>query len=164
MTASDDERWMALALAVARRATPAPNPRVGAVVVADGRFVALGWHERAGGPHAEVIALAAAEGKAQASTLYVTLEPCNHYGRTPPCAAAILVAGVKRVVIGTRDPNPHVTGGGAARLRDAGIEVRIGVLAGEARQLVEGWAVRLARRSPVEVGPPPLLVGVRERQ
>jgi diaminohydroxyphosphoribosylaminopyrimidine deaminase/5-amino-6-(5-phosphoribosylamino)uracil reductase len=154
---------MALALSVARRATPAPNPRVGAVVVADGRFVALGWHERAGGPHAEVVALAAAEGKAHGSTLYVTLEPCNHYGRTPPCVAAILAGGVKRVVIGMRDPNPHVTGGGAARLRDGGIEVSIGVLAGEARQLVETWAVRLASRSPMEVCPPPPLVAVRER-
>jgi diaminohydroxyphosphoribosylaminopyrimidine deaminase / 5-amino-6-(5-phosphoribosylamino)uracil reductase len=149
MTALDDERWMALALSVARRATPRPNPRVGAVLVADGCFVALGWHERAGDPHAEVVALAAAERKAHASTLYVTLEPCNHYGRTPPCVAAILAAGVKRVVIGTRDPNPHVAGGGAARLSDAGIEVTIGVLAREARQLVETWAARLASGSPL---------------
>jgi len=134
---------MALALSVARRAIPAPNPRVGAVVVAEGRFVALGWHERVGGPHAEAIALAAAEGKARAGTLYVTLEPCNHYGRTPPCASAILASGVKRVVIGARDPNPHVTGGGAARLTDCGIEVCFGVLAHEAQQLVEEWAARL---------------------
>jgi diaminohydroxyphosphoribosylaminopyrimidine deaminase/5-amino-6-(5-phosphoribosylamino)uracil reductase len=136
---------MALALAVARRATPAPNPRVGAVVVADGRLAALGCHERAGGPHAEVIALAAAEGKAHGSTLYVTLEPCNHYGRTPPCADAILAAGVRRVVIGRRDPNPHVTGGGVARLRDGGIEVCVGVLAREARQLVEDWATNVTK-------------------
>jgi diaminohydroxyphosphoribosylaminopyrimidine deaminase/5-amino-6-(5-phosphoribosylamino)uracil reductase len=146
MSAHDDVRWMALALSVARRATPAPNPRVGAVVVAHGRFVALGWHGRVGGPHAEAIALAAAEGNARAGTLYVTLEPCNHYGKTPPCASAILAAGVKRVVIGTRDPNPHVTGGGATWLRDCGIEVCVGVLAHEAQQLVEEWAERFTRR------------------
>jgi diaminohydroxyphosphoribosylaminopyrimidine deaminase/5-amino-6-(5-phosphoribosylamino)uracil reductase len=142
----DDGRWMALALSVARRATPTPNPRVGAVVVADGRLVAVGWHERVGGPHAEVIALAAVEGSARGGTLYVTLEPCNHYGRTPPCTDAILAAGVKRVVIGTRDPNPHVTGGGAARLRCGGIEVCVGVLVDEARELVEEWAARLTGR------------------
>jgi diaminohydroxyphosphoribosylaminopyrimidine deaminase/5-amino-6-(5-phosphoribosylamino)uracil reductase len=134
---------MALALWVARHAAPAPNPRVGAVVVVGGRFVALGWHERAGGPHAEVIALEAAGVGARGSTLYVTLEPCNHHGRTPPCVDTILEAGVDRVVIGTRDPNPHVTGHGAARLRDAGIDVCVGVLSREARQLVEAWAARL---------------------
>jgi diaminohydroxyphosphoribosylaminopyrimidine deaminase/5-amino-6-(5-phosphoribosylamino)uracil reductase len=154
VTASYDERWMALALSVARRSTPVPNPRVGAVVVVDGRFVGLGWHERAGGPHAEVIALEAAGEAARGSTLYVTLEPCNHYGRTPPCVDTILDAGVDRVVIGTHDPNPRVTGGGAARLRDAGIEVCVGVLSREARQLVEAWARRPmglheSRRPPV---------------
>jgi diaminohydroxyphosphoribosylaminopyrimidine deaminase/5-amino-6-(5-phosphoribosylamino)uracil reductase len=152
MSAHDDRRWMAVALSVARRATPAPNPRVGAVVVADGRFVALGWHERVGGPHAEISALAAAGGDARGGTLYVTLEPCNHYGRTPPCTDAILAAGVKRVVIGTRDPNPHVTGSGAARLKDCGIDVCIGILAHEARQLVEEWATRLTNRVSLEPG------------
>jgi diaminohydroxyphosphoribosylaminopyrimidine deaminase / 5-amino-6-(5-phosphoribosylamino)uracil reductase len=131
---------MALALSVARRATPAPNPRVGAVVVADDRFVALGWHQQAGGAHAEVVALAAAAEKARGSTLYVTLEPCNHYGKTPPCVAAILTARIGRVVIGCCDPNPHVTGGGGARLRLHGVEVRVGVLANDARQLIEEWA------------------------
>jgi diaminohydroxyphosphoribosylaminopyrimidine deaminase/5-amino-6-(5-phosphoribosylamino)uracil reductase len=111
----DDGRWMALALSVARRATPDPNPRVGAIVVQGDCFVALAWHERAGGAHAEVSALAAAAEKARGSTLYVTLEPCNHYGRTPPCVDTILAARVDRVVIGCCDPNPHVTGGGEAR-------------------------------------------------
>jgi diaminohydroxyphosphoribosylaminopyrimidine deaminase/5-amino-6-(5-phosphoribosylamino)uracil reductase len=135
----DDGPWMTLALSIARRATPDPNPRVGAIVVRGRQLVALGWHERAGGAHAEAGALRAAAEGARGSTLYVTLEPCNHYGRTPPCVDAIVAARVDRVVIGCRDPNPHVTGGGVARLRSHGIEVRVGVLAREARRLIEEW-------------------------
>lgn len=139
MTLRDDTRWMALALAVARRAEPAPNPRVGAVVVKNDQFVSIGWHERAGGAHAEVKALEAAQTDPRGSTLYVTLEPCNHYGKTPPCVEAILAARVERVVIGCRDPNPHVTGAGAERLRLRGVAVSVGILAAEARELIEEW-------------------------
>src|SRR6476469_10127781 len=97
----------------------APNPMVGAVVVRDGVIVGEGWHRRYGEAHAEVEALRAAGERARGATLYVTLEPCNHHGRTPPCTDAILASGVKRVVIGTRDPNPHAEGDGASRLRAA---------------------------------------------
>lgn len=135
-----DEKWMTLAIAVAFRGTPIFNPRVGAVIVAEGRFVSLGWHERVGGPHAEIVALADAGRGARNSTLYVTLEPCNHYGRTPPCVDAILASGVRRVVIGARDPNPHVAGGGMSSLERAGLEVCVGVLASEAWRLIEPWA------------------------
>jgi diaminohydroxyphosphoribosylaminopyrimidine deaminase / 5-amino-6-(5-phosphoribosylamino)uracil reductase len=141
---TDDARWMALALSVARRASPDPNPRVGAIVVQRDRFVALGWHERAGDAHAEVAALAAAGEGARGSTLYVTLEPCNPQGKTPPCVEAILAAGVNRVVIGCCDPNPHVTGGGVARLRRHGVDVCVGVRAEDARRLIEAWARRVA--------------------
>jgi len=144
-----DRRWMALALALARRAAPAPNPRVGAVVVKEGRLVSRGWHERAGEAHAEVKALAAAQAEARASTLYVTLEPCNHHGRTPPCVDAILAAQVGRVVIGCPDPNPHVTGGGIARLRLHAVEVTVGVRLSEARELIAEWDMRVAARRHV---------------
>jgi diaminohydroxyphosphoribosylaminopyrimidine deaminase / 5-amino-6-(5-phosphoribosylamino)uracil reductase len=130
---------MALALSIAQRALPDPNPRVGAVVVQRDRLVGSGRHERAGAAHAEVIALEAAHDRAPGSTLYVTLEPCNHFGRTPPCVDAILAARVGRVVVGCCDPNPHVTGGGVARLRLHGVDVRVGVLALEARRLIEAW-------------------------
>jgi len=147
MRKSDDGRWMALALSVAQGATPNPNPRVGAILVRGDRLVAYGRHERAGGPHAEVIALDVARDKARGATLYVTLEPCNHFGKTAPCVDAILAAGVARVVVGCCDPNPHVTGGGVARLRLQGVDVCVGVLAVEARHLIENWArtVRGAR-------------------
>jgi diaminohydroxyphosphoribosylaminopyrimidine deaminase / 5-amino-6-(5-phosphoribosylamino)uracil reductase len=149
-----DTRWMALALAVARRAAPAPNPRVGAIVVKNDRFVSLGWHERAGGAHAEVEALAAAQTEARGSVLYVTLEPCNHHGRTPPCVDAILAAQVQRVVIGCRDPNPRVIGGGVARLRLHGVDVSMGVLAGEARELIEEWEADIVARAQPRNGWP----------
>jgi diaminohydroxyphosphoribosylaminopyrimidine deaminase/5-amino-6-(5-phosphoribosylamino)uracil reductase len=138
-----DALWMWAALAVARRGAPAPNPRVGTLVVTGERLIAAGWHERAGGPHAEVVALRAAGEKARGATLYVTLEPCTHYGRTPPCVDAILAAGVARVVYGCRDPNPHVRGGGARRLQEAGLEVRGGVLGAAARRLVAAWRASL---------------------
>jgi diaminohydroxyphosphoribosylaminopyrimidine deaminase/5-amino-6-(5-phosphoribosylamino)uracil reductase len=115
-----------------------PNPVVGAVVVKSGRIVARGHHQRAGSPHAEVNALAAAGPRARAADLYVTLEPCNHHGRTPPCTETILSAGVKRVFYGSRDPNPNVGGRGARRLRRSGIQVRQ-LLATECDAANEAW-------------------------
>lgn len=100
-----------------------PNPKVGAVMVREGQVVGRGWHERAGGPHAEVVALREAGERARGATLYVTLEPCSHYGRTPPCTEALIEAGVARVVVGLKDPNPHVDG--VTRLRQAGLEVEM---------------------------------------
>ncbi len=138
-----DARWMAMALRAARLGSPAPNPHVGAVVVRDGRLVAIGWHARAGQAHAEVVALRYAGSDASGATLFVTLEPCNHHGRTPPCVDAILAAGVARVVIGCEDPNPDVPGGGALRLRREGTEVTIGCLRKGAMQLIEGWRSHL---------------------
>lgn len=118
-----------------------PNPAVGAVIVADdGRVVGEGWHELFGGPHAEVMAFAAAQQAARGATLYVTLEPCCHFGKTPPCTRAILAAGIRRVVVGTVDPARHVNGGGIAELRAAGIEVEVGLLADQARSLIAPFA------------------------
>ncbi len=119
----------ALAQAARGRYSAAPNPAVGCVLVRDGRAVGRGFHRRAGEAHAEVAALAAAGDAAAGATAYVTLEPCNHHGRTGPCSEALIAAGVKRVVYAAEDPNPGVTGGGAARLRAAGIEVTGGVCA-----------------------------------
>jgi len=116
-----------------------PNPMVGAVVVRDGMIVGKGYHEYVGGPHAEVNALRAAADSAAGATLYVTLEPCNHFGRTPPCTQAILAAGVSRVVIGMADPNAHVKGGGADYLRARGVNVELGVLEHECRLLNQGF-------------------------
>jgi diaminohydroxyphosphoribosylaminopyrimidine deaminase/5-amino-6-(5-phosphoribosylamino)uracil reductase len=131
---------MRRALDEARRAMPSPNPPVGAVVVgAHGEVVAVGYHARAGGPHAEDAALAEAGENARGGTLYVTLEPCNHTGRTPPCTEAILRSGVARVVVGCLDPNPNVDGGGADRLRREGVDVTVGVLREEARALILPW-------------------------
>jgi diaminohydroxyphosphoribosylaminopyrimidine deaminase/5-amino-6-(5-phosphoribosylamino)uracil reductase len=127
----------ALELAERGRGTTNPNPVVGAVVERDGRVVGEGWHERKGGPHAEVVALAAAGEAARGSTLYVTMEPCNHHGTTPPCTDALLAAGVARVVAGSRDPNPEAAGG-LERLRAGGVEVEL-VDSFEARALNEAW-------------------------
>lgn len=117
------------------RYTVAPNPRVGAVIERDGAIVGEGWHERPGGPHAEIAALAAAGDRARGATMYVTLEPCLHHGRTPPCVDALLAAGIARLVACHRDPDPRVAGGGFERLRAAGVEVAVGELAREARLL-----------------------------
>jgi diaminohydroxyphosphoribosylaminopyrimidine deaminase/5-amino-6-(5-phosphoribosylamino)uracil reductase len=133
-----DERRMrqALALAARGRGSVEPNPMVGAVVLsADGRPVGEGYHERFGGPHAEVIALATAGEVARSGTLYVTLEPCCHHGKTPPCTEAVLRSGVRRVVVAMADPFPRVAGGGLRILRDAGLDVTAGVCEAEARRL-----------------------------
>ncbi|MBF0623360.1 MAG: bifunctional diaminohydroxyphosphoribosylaminopyrimidine deaminase/5-amino-6-(5-phosphoribosylamino)uracil reductase RibD [Magnetococcales bacterium] len=138
---------MARALALAARGAgrTRPNPTVGCVVVADGRAVGWGWHRRAGAPHAEVEALAMAGSRAQGATAYVTLEPCSHFGRTPPCADALIRAGVARVVAAVTDPNPRVAGQGLERLRQAGIEVTLGVGQQEASRLLApffSWVTR----------------------
>jgi diaminohydroxyphosphoribosylaminopyrimidine deaminase / 5-amino-6-(5-phosphoribosylamino)uracil reductase len=132
-----DEIFMkdALDLAARGRGWTSPNPMVGAVVVRDSEIVGTGYHEYVGGHHAEVNALDVARGKTSGSTLYVTLEPCNHQGRTPPCTHAIVRSGISRVVIGMADPNPHVEGGGADFLRKRGIRVDMGILEYECRLL-----------------------------
>ena len=130
-------RHMRRALALARRGAgrTAPNPLVGAVVVRGGRVVGAGYHHRAGAPHAEVLALRQAGRRARGATLYVTLEPCNHHGRTPPCCDAILAAGIARVVVADLDSNPLTAGRGLARLRRAGLRLTTGLLAQDARAL-----------------------------
>lgn len=132
-----DSLYMSLALKLARqgRGFTSPNPMVGAVVVQEGRVVGRGYHRRVGAAHAEVEALRVAGSKARGATLYVTLEPCHHQGRTPPCTAAVLAAGIRRVVIANADPNPHVQGGGAAFLQSQGLQVESGLLEEEGRRL-----------------------------
>lgn len=144
------EAWMARALELARRGlyTSHPNPRVGCVLVKDGRLAGEGYHARAGEPHAEVHALTAAGEDARGSTAYVTLEPCSHTGRTGPCCMALIEAGVARVVVAMEDPNPAVAGRGIARLRDAGIEVTVGVLEKEAQALNPGFILRMDHGRP----------------
>jgi diaminohydroxyphosphoribosylaminopyrimidine deaminase/5-amino-6-(5-phosphoribosylamino)uracil reductase len=135
-----DTQMMALALADGEKGHPSPNPHVGAVVARGKEVLATSHHERAGEDHAEMRALRQAGSKAAGATLYVSLEPCNHDGRTPPCVDAILEAKIAKVVIGCIDPNPHVRGGGAERLREAGVEVKVGVSEKEARALIAPWA------------------------
>ena len=130
---------MRRALRLAERGFTPPNPMVGCVLVRDGVNVGEGWHPYAGQPHAEVFALRAAGEKATGATAYVTLEPCSHFGRTPPCADALIAAKVKRVVVATPDPNPQVSGRGLARLQAAGIEVALGVLEAQARRVNEAF-------------------------
>ncbi|MCG6942067.1 MAG: bifunctional diaminohydroxyphosphoribosylaminopyrimidine deaminase/5-amino-6-(5-phosphoribosylamino)uracil reductase RibD [Thiohalocapsa sp.] len=140
-----DARMMARAVVLARRGlyTTDPNPRVGCVLVQGGEIVGEGFHRRAGEPHAERNAIEAAGERARGATAYVTLEPCCHHGRTPPCTDALLAAGIARVVVGMEDPNPLVGGKGLARLRAAGVEVRTGVLEGDARALNPGFERRM---------------------
>lgn len=147
---AEDFRWMARALELAARGlfTTTPNPRVGCVIVRDGKVIGEGWHVRAGEAHAEVHALAMAGESARGATAYVTLEPCSHHGRTPPCADALVQAGVQRVVVAMSDPNPLVSGRGLQRLRDAGIDTLAGVQEGEARELNIGFISRMARGRP----------------
>jgi diaminohydroxyphosphoribosylaminopyrimidine deaminase/5-amino-6-(5-phosphoribosylamino)uracil reductase len=137
-----------LRLAARGRYRAAPNPMVGAVVVAAGEVVGSGWHRQVGGPHAEVEALAAAGARARGATLYVTLEPCAHYGRTPPCADAVAAAGIARVVACHGDPDPRVAGRGFARLREAGVEVEVGPLAAAAVRLNLRYLVAATERRP----------------
>lgn len=145
-----DEYWMdrALALAARGRYTARPNPAVGCVLVQGDEVVGEGWHERAGGPHAEVHALSAAGDRARGATAYVTLEPCAHYGRTPPCVEALIAAGVARVVAAIGDPDPRVAGRGFARLQAAGIPSTVGVRAEAARGLMRGFLSRHERGRP----------------
>jgi diaminohydroxyphosphoribosylaminopyrimidine deaminase/5-amino-6-(5-phosphoribosylamino)uracil reductase len=149
-----DEAYIerAIALAGRGRGVVSPNPMVGAVVVSpDGRIVGEGWHEGPGLPHAEVVALRDAGDRARGATLYTSLEPCSHYGRTPPCVRAVLEAGIARVVAATRDPNPVVDGRGLDELRASGVEVREGVLAEEARRLNEAFAKHVRTGLPFVV-------------
>ncbi len=148
---AEDRAHMARALALAARGlyTTDPNPRVGCVLVRDGVTLGEGWHERAGETHAEVAALRAAGAGAGGATAYVTLEPCSHTGRTPPCADALIAAGIRRVVCSSADPNPKVAGTGIERLRAAGITVSVGALAGEARALNPGHFSRFERGRPL---------------
>lgn len=150
MTTQSAEAWMSRALVLARRGlyTAHPNPRVGCVLVRDGQCVGEGWHERAGEPHAEIHALAAAGEAARGATAYVTLEPCSHHGRTGPCCDALVAAGVARVVVAMQDPNPQVAGRGIARLEAAGIKVQVGVLEAQARALNAGFVSRMAQGRP----------------
>ncbi|WP_416770670.1 bifunctional diaminohydroxyphosphoribosylaminopyrimidine deaminase/5-amino-6-(5-phosphoribosylamino)uracil reductase RibD [Pseudomonas sp. RHF3.3-3] len=145
-----DAHYMARALELARkgRYSTHPNPRVGCVIVRDGVVVGEGWHVRAGEPHAEVHALREAGELARGATAYVTLEPCSHFGRTPPCAEALVKAGVGRVVAAMQDPNPQVAGNGLKRLADAGIAVHSGVLEGEARAINRGFLKRMEHGLP----------------
>ncbi len=150
MTASDDVRWMgrALRLATRGRGWTSPNPMVGAVMVKRGRVVGEGWHRAVGGPHAEVWALQAAGAGAKGATVYVSLEPCCYYGRTPPCTDALIAAGVARVVAACRDPNPQVAGKGVQQLRKAGMAVDVGLLEAEAKRLNEGYFKRVTTGLP----------------
>jgi diaminohydroxyphosphoribosylaminopyrimidine deaminase/5-amino-6-(5-phosphoribosylamino)uracil reductase len=145
-----DRRWMAEALELAARGRGlcSPNPMVGAVVIHEGRAVGHGFHARAGGPHAEVEALREAGERAAGATLYCTLEPCNHHGRTPPCVDAILEAGVRRVVAAVRDPNPRVRGGGMDALEAAGVETVSGCLEAEARSQNRVFFFAMRQRRP----------------
>jgi diaminohydroxyphosphoribosylaminopyrimidine deaminase / 5-amino-6-(5-phosphoribosylamino)uracil reductase len=146
-----DSQWMARALRLAEQGldTTSPNPRVGCVLVNADKIVGEGWHERAGEPHAEVHALRAAGKAARGATAYVTLEPCSHFGRTPPCADALIAAGVARAVIAMQDPNPLVAGQGIAKLRAAGIAVDVGLMETAARDLNAGFVSRMTRGIPL---------------
>ncbi len=148
-----DSRMMQRCLELAKRATgrTSPNPLVGAVIVKDGEIVGEGFHPRAGEPHAEVFALKAAGTAARGATIYVSLEPCNHHGRTPPCSEALIAAGVAKVVVGMVDPNPLVAGGGIARLRAAGIEVVTGVEQEACQKLNEGFVHRILYKRPLGI-------------
>ncbi|OUL22443.1 riboflavin biosynthesis protein RibD [Nostoc sp. RF31YmG] len=148
-----DSRMMRRCLELARRALgrTSPNPLVGAVVVKDGEIVGEGFHPRAGEPHAEVFALRAAGESARGATVYVNLEPCNHYGRTPPCSEGLIAAGVAKVVVGMVDPNPLVAGGGIARLRAAGIEVLVGIEEAACQQLNEAFVHRILYKRPLGI-------------
>jgi diaminohydroxyphosphoribosylaminopyrimidine deaminase/5-amino-6-(5-phosphoribosylamino)uracil reductase len=141
---------MRMACRLARRAAgrTSPNPMVGAVLVRDGRILATGYHKAAGTDHAEIVAIKRAGSQARGATLYINLEPCSHYGRTPPCSRALIAAGVRSVVAGMQDPNPLVAGRGLRELRRAGIEVRCGLLEEECRALNEAFIKYMTRGLP----------------
>jgi diaminohydroxyphosphoribosylaminopyrimidine deaminase/5-amino-6-(5-phosphoribosylamino)uracil reductase len=145
-----DHEFMARALRLARKGlyTTTPNPRVGCVIVKDGVVVGEGWHARAGEAHAEIFSLNAAGAKARGATAYITLEPCSHHGRTPPCADALIEAGVARVVAAMRDPNPQVGGNGQEKLRAAGVACEDGLMQAEAQELNIGFVSRMTRGRP----------------
>jgi diaminohydroxyphosphoribosylaminopyrimidine deaminase / 5-amino-6-(5-phosphoribosylamino)uracil reductase len=147
---ADDVVYMRRALALARRGLgrTSPNPPVGAVVVRNGRIVGEGWHRRAGTPHAEAIALRRAGAAARDATLYLTLEPCTFFGRTPACAPVVIASGIRRVVVATRDPHPRVSGRGIRALRRAGLAVTTGVAEDEARELIAWFTRFITRRRP----------------
>jgi diaminohydroxyphosphoribosylaminopyrimidine deaminase/5-amino-6-(5-phosphoribosylamino)uracil reductase len=148
MSLDADRQWMERCLSLARSTPqrPSPNPRVACVIVRGDQVVGEGVHLGAGQPHAEVLALQQAGSLAKGATLYVNLEPCNHYGRTPPCTEAILAAGIRRVVVGMQDPNPLVAGKGIRRLQEAGVEVTVGVLEQDCQELNEGFAFAIVRK------------------
>ncbi|MGS0673485.1 bifunctional diaminohydroxyphosphoribosylaminopyrimidine deaminase/5-amino-6-(5-phosphoribosylamino)uracil reductase RibD [Shewanella sp. 125m-1] len=150
MWSIEDSQMMSLAIELAQKGiyTTRPNPCVGSVIVKDGEIVGEGYHIRAGGPHAEVYALNMAGIDAKGATAYVTLEPCSHYGRTPPCAKALIEHGVSRVVIAVTDPNPQVSGRGIAMLREAGIQVDVGLMTEEAKQVNLGFLKRMEKGLP----------------
>lgn len=147
---AEDHAHMARALRLAERGlyTTTPNPRVGCVIVKNGHIIGEGWHQKAGEPHAEIHALIQAGPASQGATVYVTLEPCSHHGRTPPCADALIGAGVARVVAAMQDPNPNVSGQGLARLKAAGIKVEHGLLAAQAHDLNAGFIKRMVFGHP----------------
>lgn len=150
MYTAADHVFMSHALQLAEKGlyTTTPNPRVGCVIVKDERIIASGWHEKAGLPHAEINALNEAGEAARGATAYVTLEPCNHYGLTPPCANALIEAGVAKVIMAMEDPNPLVAGQGRRRLEQAGITVQSGLLETQARALNKGFISRMTRKRP----------------
>ena len=150
MFSAFDHLQMTRALRLAERGafTTKPNPMVGCVIARDETVVGEGFHVRAGGPHAEVMAIKSVSGDVKGATVYVTLEPCSHHGRTPPCAQALVDAGVGRVVMASLDPNPLVNGQGAKLLRDAGIQVDVGLLESDARELNRGYYSRITRGRP----------------
>lgn len=145
-----DEQYMRLALRLALKGAgrTSPNPMVGAVLVRKGKIIATGYHRRAGSDHGEIVALKQAGARARGATLYINLEPCDHYGRTPPCTLSLIPSGVKRVVAGMVDPDPRVSGKGIRRLRQAGIQVDVGLLEEESLRLNEAYIKYITRRSP----------------
>jgi diaminohydroxyphosphoribosylaminopyrimidine deaminase/5-amino-6-(5-phosphoribosylamino)uracil reductase len=151
MGSGDHARWMRLALALGARGLGRvwPNPAVGCVIVRDGRVIGRGWTQDGGRPHAETVALAQAGGAARGATAYVSLEPCNHHGQTPPCSQALIAAGLARVVVALTDPDPRVAGGGLQRMREAGIEVITGICEAEARAAHRGFLTRVALGRPM---------------
>ncbi len=150
MTRKTDSRYMARALQLARRGlyTTTPNPRVGCVLVSDGEVIGEGWHEKAGGPHAEIVALKQAGEKAKGASVFLTLEPCSHHGLTPPCTQALLEARVGRLIVAQRDPNPQVDGAGISQLEKAGVTVATGLMAAGAEALNPGFNKRMRSGLP----------------